>query len=63
MFRKHQTHYEQCGELDGTIEIEGYEPRKVFLKSYRDHTFGVRNWEMFERYAVHYIWIEEVSAQ
>ncbi|XP_052812980.1 uncharacterized phosphotransferase YvkC-like isoform X2 [Mya arenaria] len=58
---KHQTHYEQCGELSGTIEVEGHKPQRVFLKSFRDHTFGVRNWEMFERYAVHYIWIEEVG--
>lgn len=58
---KHQTHYEQCGELTGQIEIEGHDARQVNLKSFRDHTFGVRNWAMFYRYAVHYIWIEEVG--
>ncbi|XP_052245501.1 putative phosphoenolpyruvate synthase isoform X2 [Dreissena polymorpha] len=57
----HQTHYEQCGELMGTLEVEGYEARHLVLKSFRDHTFGVRNWEMFERYAIHFIWIEEVG--
>lgn len=58
---KHQTHYEQCGELSGTIEVEGYPAKQVYLKSFRDHTFGVRNWKMFNRYAVHYIWVEEIG--
>lgn len=60
MYRKHQTHYEQCGELTGQIEIEGHDTVNVNLKSFRDHTFGVRNWETFYRYAIHFIWIEEV---
>ncbi|XP_060601185.1 putative phosphoenolpyruvate synthase isoform X3 [Ruditapes philippinarum] len=58
---KHQTHYEQCGELTGQIEIDGHDVRNVNLKSFRDHTFGVRNWELFYRYAIHFIWIEEIG--
>ncbi|KAL4221920.1 hypothetical protein ACF0H5_017972 [Mactra antiquata] len=58
---KHQTHYEQAGQLSGVIEIEGQEPRNVLLHSFRDHTFGIRNWEMFHRYAIHFIWMEEIG--
>ena len=60
-YRKHQTHYEQVGELSGKIDIEGYPSQKVHLIGVRDHTFGFRNWEMFHRYAVHYIWVPEVN--
>ncbi|XP_050396297.1 uncharacterized protein LOC126814892 isoform X2 [Patella vulgata] len=55
---KHQTHYEQWGELRGRIKVEGFEEEKVCLKTVRDHTYGVRDWRAFHRYAIHFIWLE-----
>ena len=37
---KHQTHYEQWGELKGTLSIEGHSTQQLRLKAVRDHTFG-----------------------
>ncbi|KAK3592024.1 hypothetical protein CHS0354_031535 [Potamilus streckersoni] len=59
--RMHQTHYEQWGEMWGKICIEGHEERNVRLKSIRDHSFGVRDWRLFYRYMVHYIFVEETG--
>ena len=59
-FSGHQTHYEQVGELSGKIEVEGHPPRQVHLRSIRDHTIGIRNWWDLYRYAIHYIYVEEV---
>lgn len=56
----HQTHYEQVGELSVKIEVEGHQPRQVHLRSIRDHTIGIRNWWDLYRYAIHYIYVEEV---
>ena len=60
IFRGHQTHYEQVGELSGSIDIEGHPTRHVHLRSIRDHSFGIRNWCDLYRYAIHFIYVEEV---
>ncbi|XP_041376866.1 putative phosphoenolpyruvate synthase [Gigantopelta aegis] len=54
----HQTHYEQWGELRGTISVEGYEDRPIYIKTVTDHSFGTRDWRAFRRYIVHFIYVE-----
>ena len=39
-FRSHQTHYEQWGELHGTVLAEGYPEKILYLRGYRDHSYG-----------------------
>lgn len=51
----HQTHFEQFGDLDGVVKING---KDYPLKSsgMRDHTFGARrNWNDFHQYTFHFI--------
>ncbi|KAL8583173.1 hypothetical protein ACOMHN_046557 [Nucella lapillus] len=54
----HQTHYEQWGELKGTLSIEGHPTQHLRLKSIRDHSFGVRRWTDFHRYIYCFLYIE-----
>ncbi len=44
-----QVHYEQGGMIAGTIEWKG-EKHSVDLKGIRDHSWGVRNWEDWDRH-------------
>ncbi|XP_033762375.1 uncharacterized phosphotransferase YvkC-like [Pecten maximus] len=61
---KHQTHYEQWGEMTGPLKVEGYDDVQLRLSTVRDHSYGVRDWRMFYRYAVHFIRLESgVTAQ
>ncbi|OWF55492.1 phosphoenolpyruvate synthase [Mizuhopecten yessoensis] len=61
---KHQTHYEQWGEMSGLLQVEGYEDVRLTLNTVRDHSYGVRDWRMFHRYAIHFICLESgVTAQ
>ncbi|XP_064640446.1 rifampicin phosphotransferase-like [Lineus longissimus] len=55
---KHQTHYEQFGEMRGSLAIDGQSDKLVTLRGVRDHTYGIRDWHSFHRYAVHYITTE-----
>ncbi|KAK7114411.1 rifampicin phosphotransferase-like [Littorina saxatilis] len=55
---KHQTHYEQWGELRGTLTVEGHPTQQLRLKAIRDHSFGVRRWTDFYRYVFCFLYIE-----
>lgn len=51
----HQTHFEQFGELEGAVKING---REYSLRGsgLRDHTIGAkRDWRDFHRYVFHFI--------
>ena len=39
IYRDHQTHFEQMGHLNATIEING-ERHFVKMPSFRDHSYG-----------------------
>jgi hypothetical protein len=41
LYRAHQTHFEQMGYLNATIEIDG-ENHTVKMPSFRDHSYGKR---------------------
>lgn len=58
MKEAHQTHYEQMGDLEGTLKIDGEElPLK--LDSFRDHSFGFkRDWTLMHRYIFHMFYLE-----
>jgi len=58
----HQTHYEQWGELIGVFQAEGHEEQKLFLRGYRDHSYGVRDWYSFHRYAINFAYLESGMA-
>lgn len=58
LHQNHQTHYEQWGELKGTMSIEGHETQQLRLKAIRDHSFGVRRWTDFYRYIYCFLYIE-----
>ena len=45
----HLVHYEQDGEITGTITWKG-KGHEVALKGVRDHSFGKRNWEEWSRH-------------
>lgn len=55
---KHQTHYEQWGEMTGPLKVEGHDDVQLTLNTVRDHSYGVRDWRMFYRYAIHFIRLE-----
>ncbi|XP_077868364.1 rifampicin phosphotransferase-like, partial [Saccoglossus kowalevskii] len=57
----HQTHYEQWGQIEGKIYIEGHDEHYVMLRGLRDHTYGVRGWQYFHRYAVQMGYMEDGS--
>lgn len=44
-----QVHYEQAGKLSGTIEWKGKKHKLDFI-GVRDHSWGVRNWEDWDRH-------------
>lgn len=50
----HQTHYEQHGQLTGTVQIDGQE-YEINMDTVRDHSFGTkREWRNFHRYGLHF---------
>ncbi|CAD0199190.1 unnamed protein product [Chrysodeixis includens] len=54
----HQTHYEQMGDLEGTVTIDGKETQ-ISIPAVRDHSFGpFRDWRTFHRYVYHFIFLE-----
>ncbi len=52
----HQVHYEQTGQIKGTIILDGT-THNLEMTASRDHSFGSRNWLTWDR---HY-WITGVS--
>lgn len=44
-----QVHYEQAGKLDGTFEWNGKNHKLDFI-GVRDHSWGARNWEDWDRH-------------
>ncbi|XP_070544378.1 rifampicin phosphotransferase-like isoform X2 [Ptychodera flava] len=59
--KTHQTHYEQWGQISGAIYVEGHEERQLLLRGMRDHTYGIRGWDSFHRYAVQMGFLEDGS--
>ncbi|XP_019761870.1 uncharacterized protein LOC109538883 isoform X2 [Dendroctonus ponderosae] len=52
-----QTHYEQMGFMEGTLKVDGKEvPLK--LDSFRDHSYGKRNWSLMHRYIYQMFYLE-----
>ena len=37
---KHQTHYEQWGELHGVLKVDDHEDMSLLLRGVRDHSYG-----------------------
>ncbi|KDQ88522.1 hypothetical protein L798_06649 [Zootermopsis nevadensis] len=57
--KAHQSHYEQMGHLNATIEING-EKHTVKMPSFRDHSYGERrDWNLMHRYAFHMIFLDD----
>ena len=44
--------------MRGVVKVEGHDEVKLRLKSFRDHSFGVRDWTMFHRYIVHFGYLQ-----
>ncbi|CAG2238130.1 unnamed protein product [Mytilus edulis] len=58
----HQTHYEQFGEISGTVNISG-EEKFIKIDGVRDHSYGnIRDWKYFHRYALQYCTLEDRTA-
>lgn len=54
----HQTHYEQYGDIQGKVQINGTD-YSLALPSVRDHSFGLqRNWKLFHRYVMHFLTLD-----
>lgn len=47
----HQIHYEQGGKGYASIELDGKKTSMDKLPAFRDHSFGKRDWNYFDRYA------------
>nr|XP_054748523.1 uncharacterized protein LOC129254092 [Lytechinus pictus] len=58
----HQTHYEQYGMLRGVVKVEGHDERTLVMRGIRDHSYGVRDWAAFYRYALHFGVLEDGSS-
>ena len=39
----HQTHYEQFGEMSGTVTVEGHGEFDIKVQGVRDHSYGNRS--------------------
>ena len=46
----HQIHYEQSGKAFVTIELDGKTAEFDGVSAFRDHSFGKREWNYFDRY-------------
>jgi len=56
----HQTHYEQFGEITGTIKISGHGDHEITVRGVRDHSYGnIRDWSDLHRYAIQYLHLED----
>lgn len=49
----HQVHYEQIGRIDGTLTIGNETYTFSDTHAFRDHSYGKRDWDYFDRY----VWI------
>lgn len=59
----HQTHYEQFGEITGTVNIAGVGDKMVNVQGVRDHSYGnIRDWRYFHRYAINYATLADKTA-
>eukprot|EP00105_Crassostrea_gigas_P043190 XP_019927338.1 PREDICTED: uncharacterized protein LOC105339207 isoform X2 [Crassostrea gigas] len=59
----HQTHYEQFGDITGTVKIEGHADVKLNISGVRDHSYGnKRDWRDLYRYAIQYCTLEDRTA-
>lgn len=47
----HQIHYEQAGKGYADIDLGGRKARFDGLPAFRDHSYGKRDWNYFDRYA------------
>lgn len=56
-----QTHYEQYGQLSGTVFCDGIE-RHLRLRGMRDHSWGRRTWAHYRRYSIVYAAFDDGSA-
>ena len=49
----HQNHYEQFGNITGSLEVDG-EVSSIAVEVMRDHTHGsIRDWRLLHRYCFH----------
>ncbi|BFZ09953.1 hypothetical protein BsWGS_12992 [Bradybaena similaris] len=61
--RLHQTHYEQFGEITGSVHVSSYQVQEVKVQGVRDHSYGnIRDWGLFHRYALNYAHLEDNTA-
>ena len=52
LFRAHQNHYEQFGDVCGTVTIDGAD-HQLNMNCMRDHTHGsTRDWRLMRRYGI-----------
>lgn len=59
----HQTHYEQFGEISGSVDIGGYGERRLQVQGVRDHSYGnLRDWGDLHRYAIQYLHLDDGKA-
>ena len=58
----HQTHYEQWGDLRGTVRVGDEPPRTLCLRGMRDHSTGERDWGRFHRYVCNFVSFEDGTA-
>ncbi|XP_045615430.1 uncharacterized protein [Procambarus clarkii] len=59
--KHHQTHYEQMGQLEGSVSIDGASS-SLLLPSFRDHSYGkMREWRLMHRYVFHHIFLQDGS--
>uniref|UniRef100_A0A914XFV9 DUF7064 domain-containing protein n=1 Tax=Plectus sambesii TaxID=2011161 RepID=A0A914XFV9_9BILA len=56
----HQTHYEQFGDIQATIKIDGQKESRVQMRSMRDHTIANhRDWGELRRYIMTIFHLED----
>ncbi|KAI8740892.1 CAunnamed protein product [Biomphalaria glabrata] len=61
--RVHQTHYEQFGNIQGTVHVTGYDDQNIMIQGVRDHSYGaIRDWKLFHRYVLNYVHLDDGTA-
>ncbi|CAH1798438.1 unnamed protein product [Owenia fusiformis] len=59
----HQTHYEQFGEITGSVCVSGMDDIPVKVQGVRDHSYGnIRDWRDLHRYSISYLHCEDGMA-
>lgn len=62
---QHQIHYEQFGQLKGFYSLVNEKNDEkidwIELSGMRDHSFGIRHWNMFHRYITHIFTLDDGS--